>query len=49
MCVCRGCFIHIDKCPVCRAPFNTYVVIQDNTDPQRPSTSLEERLGEEEN
>ncbi len=29
MCVCRGCFIHIDKCPVCRAPFSTYVMVQD--------------------
>jgi hypothetical protein len=30
MCVCRGCFIHIDKCPVCRTPFNTYVLVQDS-------------------
>ncbi len=28
LCVCRECFIHIDKCPVCRAEFNEYVKIE---------------------
>jgi hypothetical protein len=40
MCVCKGCFIHIDKCPVCRSPFNTYVLVQDTaTSPSSASTS----------
>lgn len=28
LCVCVGCLIYIDKCPVCRAAFEEYVVIQ---------------------
>jgi len=27
MCVCQSCFIHIDKCPVCRCAFDAYVAI----------------------
>ena len=43
MCVCKGCFIHIDKCPVCRSQFNTYVMLQDtNNDPPIPLTSQNE-------
>ena len=26
LCVCSECLKHIDKCPVCRAPFETYMV-----------------------
>ena len=33
MCVCRSCFLHIEKCPVCRASFDEYVkVIADRKD-----------------
>ena len=33
MCVCRACFLHIEKCPVCRASFDEYVkVIADRKD-----------------
>lgn len=46
MCVCKGCFIHIDKCPVCRTPFNTYVIIQDST--AHSSTQLSSSLNERE-
>ncbi|CAN0478392.1 unnamed protein product, partial [Discosporangium mesarthrocarpum] len=27
LCVCRECFKHVDKCPVCRSTFDTYVVL----------------------
>ena len=27
-CVCSDCFVHLDKCPVCRASFDKYVVIE---------------------
>ena len=29
LCVCAECFPHIDKCPVCRAEFDGYVVFAD--------------------
>uniref|UniRef100_A0A7S2SWX2 RING-type domain-containing protein n=1 Tax=Rhizochromulina marina TaxID=1034831 RepID=A0A7S2SWX2_9STRA len=29
LCVCRHCFRQIDKCPVCRTPFETYMVFTD--------------------
>ncbi len=29
--MCTSCLIYIDKCPVCRAPFSEYVVIQGKT------------------
>ena len=29
-CVCSDCFVHLDKCPVCRASFDKYVVIEKN-------------------
>ena len=25
LCVCKGCLVHIDKCPVCRASFEEYI------------------------
>lgn len=28
LCVCNACLIYIDKCPVCRSPFEEYVFIQ---------------------
>lgn len=28
LCVCNECFRHVDKCPVCRAAFDNYVVLQ---------------------
>jgi hypothetical protein len=28
LCVCQACFLHLDKCPVCRAPFDTHVVFE---------------------
>lgn len=28
LCVCKECFPHIDKCPVCRSPFDDYVTVQ---------------------
>lgn len=31
LCVCRGCLIHIDKCPVCRASFEEYLILSPNT------------------
>eukprot|EP00606_Chrysophyceae_sp_TOSAG23-5_P001320 GSChrysophyteH2.ASY1.ANO1.136.1 assembled CDS len=27
LCVCKGCLVHIDKCPVCRANFEEYCYI----------------------
>jgi len=30
LCVCRGCLIHIDKCPVCRASFEEYLILSPN-------------------
>lgn len=27
LCVCSECFRHVDKCPVCRSPFDNYVVL----------------------
>lgn len=27
MCVCQSCFVHIDKCPVCRCTFDAYLAI----------------------
>ena len=27
LCVCKGCLVHIDKCPVCRASFEEYVLM----------------------
>ena len=27
-CVCHECFIHIDKCPVCRSAFDQYVTVE---------------------
>lgn len=26
-CVCSECFVHLDKCPVCRAGFDKYVLV----------------------
>lgn len=28
LCVCNECFRHVDKCPVCRAAFDNYVVLE---------------------
>jgi len=28
LCVCKECFPHIDKCPVCRTPFDDYVTLR---------------------
>jgi hypothetical protein len=28
LCVCESCLVFIDKCPVCRAAFEEYIVIQ---------------------
>ncbi len=30
LCVCKGCLVHIDKCPVCRANFEEYISIDRN-------------------
>ena len=27
-CVCSECFVHVDKCPVCRASFDKYVMVE---------------------
>jgi len=29
-CVCSECFVHVDKCPVCRAAFDEYVVLEND-------------------
>jgi hypothetical protein len=28
LCVCKECFPHIDKCPVCRSQFDDYVTVR---------------------
>jgi len=28
LCVCQTCMRHLDKCPVCRAPFSSYAVFE---------------------
>ena len=28
LCICKDCFPHIDKCPVCRTPFDDYVTLR---------------------
>lgn len=28
LCVCKECFPHIDKCPVCRSAFDDYVTVR---------------------
>jgi len=28
LCVCHSCLVHIDKCPVCRTPFEEYMKIE---------------------
>ncbi len=28
LCVCKDCFPHIDKCPVCRSLFDDFVTVQ---------------------
>lgn len=32
LCVCKGCLVHIDKCPVCRANFEEYIQIDRDLD-----------------
>ncbi len=34
LCVCSECFGHLDKCPVCRAEFDSYVVFASPEDDQ---------------
>lgn len=47
LCVCRHCFRQIDKCPVCRTPFETYMVFAEpplgNNEAPEPSNSYPER------
>ena len=33
LCVCSECFRYVDKCPVCRAAFDNYVVLQEPPSP----------------
>jgi hypothetical protein len=30
LCVCSECFGHLDKCPVCRAEFDSYVLFSND-------------------
>jgi hypothetical protein len=32
LCVCKGCLVHIDKCPVCRANFEEYCYIDQDVE-----------------
>ena len=32
--VCRSCFQHVDKCPVCRAPYDQYMTVQRDREKQ---------------
>ena len=45
LCVCQSCFLHIDKCPICRVNFDNYVHISstastnsNNTNSNIPTT-----------
>lgn len=38
LCVCTSCLIYVDKCPVCRAFFQEYVVIQGPTSSGAPES-----------
>lgn len=37
LCCCQACFPHLDKCPVCRAPFDSHVVFEHKSDDEASS------------
>ncbi|KAG5183814.1 hypothetical protein JKP88DRAFT_238256 [Tribonema minus] len=36
LCVCKACFRHIDKCPVCRSAFDNYLQVDPAPPPPPP-------------
>ena len=47
LCCCQACFPHLDKCPVCRAPFDSHLVFEHNSDDDDTSGQEEANTGEQ--